>query len=207
LVGLVAALAIGVVLAGCAGAKKTPALLFVTFTPSPTPVPTPTPEVTPSPTPTPPPTPKPTPTTGPCNGSSLTITLTLQNGEAWQTGSGRAMASFELKNTGSTPCLVSSKSQPLLLNGDGSILITGPEAGSAAYLLVQPNGTLRTSIQTGNLCASPPLLAPVQVGFVLPGTGLVVVPPPSPSDMGGVPPCSGDSSKPSGDIQMSSWAP
>jgi hypothetical protein len=205
--GLIAMLVLGAALVGCAGATKTPKVIFVTPTPLPTPVPTPTPVVTPSPTPTPVPTPKPTPTTGPCNGASLTITLTLQGGQAWQSSAGHEIASFLLTNTGSVACLVSSRSQPLLLNGDGSILISGPNPGSPAALLVPPNGTLRSSVQTGNLCAPPPLLAPIQVAFVMPGTGLVYAAPASPTDMGGIPPCNGDNSVPSGDIVMTSWAP
>ena len=67
--GLVALLVLGAALGGCAGAKKTPQVLFATPTPEPTPTPSPTPVVTPSPTPTAAPTPTPAPTTGPCNGS------------------------------------------------------------------------------------------------------------------------------------------
>jgi len=205
--GLVAMLVLGAALAGCAGAAKTPKVLFVTPTPSPTPEPTPTPEITPSPTPTPVPTPVPTPTTGPCNGASLAISISTQSGLGWQTVSGHQMANFELKNTGSTVCLVSSKSQPLLLNGDNSPLITGSNPGSSTSLRLQPGATLKATVQTGNLCAAPPLIAPLQVAFVMPGTGLVIAAPASQSDMGGAPPCTGDATKPSGDIQMSSWAP
>ena len=136
--GLAAMLVLGAALAGCAGAAKTPKVLFVTPTPSPTPEPTPTPEITPSPTPTPVPTPVPTPTTGPCNGASLAITIESQGGLAWQPVSGHQMANFDLKNTGSTACLVSAKSQPLLLNGDESPLITGSVPGASTSLLLQP---------------------------------------------------------------------
>jgi hypothetical protein len=205
--GLIALLVLSAALAGCAGAKKTPQVIFATPTPEPTPTPSPTPEVTPSPTPTPVPTPTPAPTTGPCKGSSLTITLQPQGGQAWQGVTGHELATFQLQNTGSIPCLISIKSQPLLLNGDGSILISGLNVGSSSSLLVQPNGTLKSTVQTGNLCAAPPLVAPVTVAFVLGGTGLVYAAAASPSDMGGVPPCTGDNAVASGEILMTSWAP
>ncbi|MGD0019915.1 MAG: hypothetical protein ABSD62_11725 [Candidatus Limnocylindrales bacterium] len=205
--GLIAMLVLGAALAGCSGPTKTPVVVFVTPTPKPTPVPTPTPEVTEAPTPTPVPTPKPSPTVGPCYGSNLKITITVSGGLTWQSGAGHEMATFELKNTGPVPCLVKSKSQPLLLNGDDSILITGPDPGSAPMLRLEPNGTLLASVQTSNLCAAPPIVAPVRVAFVISGTGMVTADPASPTDLAGVPPCMADNSVPSGDIQMTSWAP
>jgi hypothetical protein len=205
--GLVAALVLGAALAGCSSAAKTPKVLFVTPSPTHTPAPTPTPVVTPSPTPTPPPTPKPSPTTGPCFGANLKIAIAVQGGVAWQSGAGHEMASFTLTNTGSAPCLVKSKSQPMLLNGDKSVLITGPVPGSVPMLMLAPSATLRAQVQTSNLCAAPPIVAPVTVGFVIAGTGLVVSDAASPTDLGGVPSCMGDANVPSGDIQMTSWAP
>lgn len=205
--GLVAMLVLGAALAGCASASKTPVVVFVTPTPKPTPTPTPTPEVTDTPAPTPVPTPKPSATVGPCYGGSLKITITVSGGIAWQSGTGHEMATFELKNTGSVPCLIKSKSQPLLLNGDDSILITGPDPGSQSNLRLEPNGKLLASVQTSNLCAAPPIVPPVRVAFVISGTGMVVADPASPTDLGGVPPCMADNSVPAGDIQMTSWAP
>ena len=205
--GLCAMLVLGVALAGCSGATKTPKVVFVTPTPKPTPVPTPTPEGTPSPTPTPVPTPKPTPTVGPCFGGDLKIVISVNGGVAWQSTAGHEMADFTLTNTGSKPCLVKSKSQPLLLNGDGSILITGPDPGAVPMLMLAPNATLRASVQTSNLCAAPPIVAPVRVGFVISGSGLVTADAASPTDLAGVPSCLGDNNVPAGDIQMTSWAP
>jgi hypothetical protein len=207
--GLIAMLVLGAALAGCAGSTKTPVVVFVTPTPKPTPVPTPspTPEITVAPTPTKAPTPKPVPTVGPCFGGSLSLTITLQGGQAWQSGTGHEMATFELKNTGSSQCIVKAKSKPLLLNGDGSILITGPDPGSASNLMLAPNGILHASVQTSNLCAAPPIAAPVRVAFIMSGTGMVIADPASPTDLAGVPPCMGDNGVPAGDIQMTSWAP
>jgi hypothetical protein len=201
--GLIAMLVLGAALAGCSGATKTPKVLaFVSPTPTASPSPTPTPLPTPSPTP------KPSPTTGPCYGANLQITIILQGGLAWQSGAGHEMATFQLKNTGSTPCLISSKDQPLLLNGDGSILISGPAAGSSPNLMLAPNATMLASVQTSNLCAAPPIVAPVVVAFVMPGgTGMVTSSAASSTDLGGVPSCLGDNTAPSGDIEMTSWAP
>ena len=205
--GLVVALALGAALAGCSGAVKTHQVVFVTPTPTPTRAPTPTPVVTPKPTPTPSPTPKPSPTTGPCYGANISIAITVNGGVAWQSGSGHEMASFVLTNKGSAPCLFKSKSQPMLLNGDGSILLSGPNPGSVPMLMLAAGKTLQASVQTANLCAAPPITAPVRVGFLIAGTGLVIADPASPTDLGGVPPCTGDANVPSGDIQMTSWAP
>ena len=72
---------------------------------------------------------------------------------------------------------------------------------------MQPNGTLKSTVQTGNLCAAPPLVAPITVAFVLGASGLVYAAPASPSDMSGAPPCTGDNAVPAGEILMTSWAP
>jgi hypothetical protein len=205
--GLIAALALGIAVVGCASSAKTPQIIYITPSPSPTPVPTPTPEITPSPTPKPTPTPVPSPTIGPCSGSNLTITIQAANGLTWQENSGHQLANFQVKNTGPVPCQVKAKSQPMLLNGDGSILIAGPEAGSAGILMLNPNTTLKTTVQTGNLCAAPPIVAPVRVAFVMSGTGLVIAETTSPTEMGGIPSCQGPATVPSGEIQMTSWAP
>jgi hypothetical protein len=95
----------------------------------------------------------------------------------------------------------------MLLNGDESILIAGPDPGSAGTLMLDPNATLKTSVQTANLCAAPPIVAPVRVAFVMSGTGLVMAEATSPTEMGGIPSCQGPATVPSGDIQMTSWAP
>ncbi len=208
--GLIAALALGVAIAGCASSTKTPQMIYLTPvppTPTPKPTPTPTPEITVAPTPKPTPTPVPSATIGPCDGSSLTITILTDSGLTWQSGTGHQLATFQLKNTGPVPCLVKAKSQPVLLNGDDSILITGLDPGSAGTLMVDPNATLKTSVQTSDLCGAPPIVAPVQVAFIMSGTGLVTVAATSPTDVGGIPPCLTDPTIPTGEIQMTSWAP
>jgi hypothetical protein len=63
---------------------------------------------------------------------------------------GHVMATFHLKNNGPIACTVKAKDQPLLLNGNDTILINGPAAGSSATLTLAPGGTLSTDVQTGN---------------------------------------------------------
>jgi hypothetical protein len=113
-----------------------------------------------------------------------------------------------LKNTGSVSCTVRAKDQPLLLNGDDSILILGAAGGSSALLTLGPGAVLHADVQTGNMCDTPAIVAPVRVAFMMPGgTGLVVATPLSASDTGGVPPCLADPSVYSGSISMQPWAP
>lgn len=204
--GLVGAVILGLVLVGCAGSRKTPVLTFITPTPpvTPTPVPTPTPK--PTPTPTPPPTPTPVPTEGPCYGTSISITIKPVNGQNWQSATGHEMATFVLRNNSPVPCLVQSKNQPILVNGDNSILISGQAPAVSTMLNLAPGASLQAAVQTANFCDGKPVEAPVRVGFVMAGTGLVMVEPASASDVSPVPPCSGDANTPSGDIQMTSWA-
>ena len=201
LFSIFAALVLGFALVGCAGAAKTPQILYMTPTPSPTPEPTPTPEVTPPPTVTP------EPTIGPCVGWSLSLTLKVVGGSAWQTSAGQQVATVEMRNNGPAICIVQSKNQAFLLNGDGSILLTGADPGETSSLMLDPGGVLKTSIQTSNLCGAPPVVAPVKVAFMFPVTGLVIVEPASETDTGAVPACSGAPGTISGDIQMTSWAP
>jgi hypothetical protein len=207
LFGILAALALGLALAGCAGAAKTPQILYMTPTPEPTPEPTPTPEQTPTPEITTPPSPTPAPTTGPCVGWNLGVSLKIVGGSAWQTSSAQQVATIEMRNNGPVICIVKSKNQAFLLNGDGSILLTGPVPSDATNLMLDPGSVLKTSVQTSNLCGAAPVLAPVRVAFMFPGTGLVTVEPASASDVGAVPSCAGAAGTVSGDIQMTSWAP
>jgi hypothetical protein len=201
-----AAIALAGAVIGCSGSGSTPTIGNATPTPG---APTPSPTSTLAPTPTPTPTPTPISTPGPCNASDLTITIQDSGGGIfWQGGGGHALATFQLQNTGSVACTVKARTQPMLLNGDGSILILGLAAGASATLTLAPSGTLKAIVQTGNLCNSPTIVAPVKVGFMEPGsTGLVVAQPLSPSDVGGVPPCLGDPSITSGSIEMQPWSP
>jgi hypothetical protein len=215
---LLAGLALCFAVAGCSGSSATPPTIYITPTPAPaTPTATPTPEATASPTdaqaaeptatPTDTPVPTPVPTPGPCNASYLALTIQSSGGIYWQGGAGHAIATFQLKNTGAVACTLKSRGQPLLLNGDDSILILGHAPGASATLTLAPGAAVHTDVQTGNFCDGPTIVAPVRVAFMMPGgTGLIVTQPLSSSDTGGVPPCVGDPSVYSGSIDMQPWA-
>jgi hypothetical protein len=160
-----------------------------------------------TPTPTAVPTPTPSPTIGPCSAVDVSIDITVDQGTYWQGAAGHKAAKFKLTNDGSAGCIVKAKSQPLLLNGDGGVLITGAAAGSSASLTVVAGSSISSQVQTGNLCHAPTIVAPVRVAFVLPGIGTVIATTGSPTDTGAIPPCLGDPGVNSGDITMTLWAP
>ena len=198
-IGSIGLLAAGLAVSGCQSSKPAPTAIIVVVTPVPTPQII---YVTPAPTPTP------APTTGPCLASQLSIVVKNDGGLYWQSGGGQTMATLELTNTGSVACTVKAKSQAFLLNGDGTVLITGAAPAASADLVVAPGGKLHTMVQTGDLCDAPTIVAPTQVAFIMPGTdGMVKVAPISPTDTGGVPGCMGDPSVASGGIDVQAWAP
>lgn len=218
---LLAGIALGVAVAGCSGSSATPPIIYITPTPAPTPVATPTPELTlaptatptatptaaPTPTPTHTPAPTPTPAPGPCNATYLALTIQSSGGISWQGGAGHELATFQLKNIGTVACTIKAKGQPLLLNGDDSILILGHAPGTSATLTIGPGATVHADVQTGNFCDGPAIVAPVRMAFMMPGgTGLIVAKPVSSTDAGGVPPCLADPSIYSGSIDAQPWA-
>jgi hypothetical protein len=158
-------------------------------------------------TPTAQPTPSPSPTIGPCAAVNIAIDITADSGNYWQGAAGQRQAKFTLTNGGSTDCIVKAKSQPLLLNGDGAVLITGPAAGSSASITVPAGASLSTQVKTGNLCHAATIVAPIRVAFVMPGTGTEIATTASATDTGGIPPCVGDANVTSGDISMTTWVP
>ncbi len=83
----------------------------------------------------------------------------------------------------------------------------GDYLGKITDLMIDPGSVLKTSVQTSNLCGAAAVVPPVRVGFMFPGTGLVIVEPASTTDVGAVPSCAGAPGTISGDIQMTSWAP
>jgi hypothetical protein len=118
------------------------------------------------------------------------------------------MATLILKNTGAVACNIKAKSQPLLLNGDGSVLVLGAAAGTSTTLKIVPGGKIHADVQTGNVCGLPAIIDPVKVGFMFGGgTGLVVATPLSSTDEGALPSCMGDPSIYSGSIEVQPWAP
>ncbi|HEX7613442.1 MAG TPA: hypothetical protein VF371_11775, partial [Candidatus Limnocylindrales bacterium] len=130
------ALALVAVLVGCGGSSKTPVpttggpALTATATTSDGATATPTGLATPTAKPTP----TPSPTVGPCSAVDVAIEITVDQGIFWQGAAGHRGAKFTLTNEGSAACIVKAKSQPLLLNGDGAVLITGAAAGTSAAL-------------------------------------------------------------------------
>jgi hypothetical protein len=189
----IALLVAGLLVAGCVSAGPAPTPIYIT------PSPTPTPAVTASPTAE--------PTLGPCQPSQLHIVFVAQDGYFWQAGAGSQMATLELTNIGTAACTIKAKSQPFLLNGDGTVLIAGDPPEASTTLTVIPGGRLRTMVQTGNLCGAPDIVAPTTVAFILPGVdGMVKADPISDTDTGGVPACMGDPSVHSGGIGAHDWA-
>jgi len=209
------ALALVAVLVGCGESSKTPVPttggpgLTATATTSNGATATPTGLAIPASvaTPTARPTPTPSPTVGPCSAVDVAIEITVDQGIFWQGAAGHRGAKFTLTNDGSAACIVKAKSQPLLINGDGAVLITGTAAGTSAALTVAAGSSISTAIQTGNLCHAPTIVAPVRVAFVLSGIGTVIATTASPTDTGAIPACLGDPAVASGDITMTVWAP
>lgn len=198
-------LALAVVLAGCGGPSRT---LPTTGQPGPTATATATfANATPTAlaTPTAEPTPSPSPTVGPCSATDVAIAITADSGIYWQGAAGSKDAKFTLTNAGSVDCTISVKAQPLLLNGDGAVLIAGATADTSDEVTVPAGSSVSTEVQTGNLCHAPTIVAPVRVAFILPGIGTIVATTASPTDDGGVPPCSGDPKVKSGVISMTPW--
>jgi hypothetical protein len=142
-----------------------------------------------------------------CTSASLTIALTPKDGLDWQAGANLRSAVFTLTNAGSAACRVKALAQPLLVNGDGLTLITGAAAPDSEWIEVAPGGTLKTTVQTGNLCTKSTLIAPLLVAFTFPGGGdTVIALPANPTDLGADPGCQGDPGTPSGTIEMQAWS-
>ncbi len=172
------------------------------------PTPTPEPRVTPEPTPsrTPAPTPAPTPVRR-CLSTDVAVAIVPHHGGMpdplyWEGNMGRLYGTFTLTNISPTPCRVDSLSTPQLINGDGKILIEGGSVAPTIMKTMRPGQTLTALVVSANLCAAPPIVAPVTVGFIMSEGKAAVAPPISPTDTQAVPPCSGDPSVPSGDIYI-----
>ncbi len=193
---------LGLVLAGCQGNSTSrpttivisggSATLKTTTGPGSTPTPTSSGSVAPL---------------GACRATSLDITLTPQDGQDWQAGTGHRLAVFTLKNAGPADCRVRAKSQPMLVNGDGSILIAANAAPASDWVNVAKGAALKTTVQTSNLCTTTTLVAPLRIAFVMPEGDTIIAMPGGPTDMGADPGCPGDPGTPSGAIEMQPWAP
>ncbi|MBI2762603.1 MAG: DUF4232 domain-containing protein [Chloroflexi bacterium] len=124
----------------------------------------------------------------------------------WEGAAGSRIASVDMANAGSAPCLVFSLARPQLLDGTATILIDGGQPSTSAPLLVQPGAVLTTEVRTSNYCGPNPA-APVTVAFVIQdGLGRVLAAPTTATDTSGVPPCNGAAGSP-GSIDMQPWVP
>lgn len=137
----------------------------------------------------------------PCAATSLVARVIR-----WEGAAGSRIASVDLANAGSVPCLVFPLDLPQLLDGNATLLIEGTQPSTSQPVLVQPGAVLRTEVRASNYCGPDPA-APVTVAFVIPdGLGRVVAVPMSATDTGGIPPCNGAAGSP-GSIDMQPWAP
>ncbi len=162
--------------------------------------PTPCPPTAGGPCSIPSPLPTPVPTIGLCLPSDVSARITT-----WDGATGHRIATVELRNAGSTTCLWPTLDQPQLVDGNGTILISGAVAAAGDVLNLAPGDIVTTLVQDGNYCRQPPI-GPVTVAFVMPGgTGRVVAAPVSATDTDGVPPCNGSAGSP-GDIEMQPWS-
>jgi hypothetical protein len=137
----------------------------------------------------------------PCDPAGLAARITL-----WDGAAGHRIATVELTNAGPAACRLDTLDRPQLVDGNDMILIDGepPTAGDSFSL--SPDDAVTTLVLDGNYCGPAPV-APVTVAFVLPGgVGRVVAAPLSPTDVFGVPPCSGPPGT-AGTIEMHPWAP
>jgi hypothetical protein len=156
----------------------------------------------PSPTATPKPTAKPTPaitpapTLAPCDHSVLAARITQ-----WDGAAGSRIATVELKNAGTSDCILDDRSVPKLVGGDGKVLIDGKETTTSHGLVMMPGVIHSTLVEVSNYCGPDPV-PPVTVAFQF-ANGTVRATPVSPTDAT-VPPCNGAGSPAS--IDMHPWS-
>jgi hypothetical protein len=122
----------------------------------------------------------------------------------WDGAAGHRIASVELHQIGTTACSVAPRPEPWLADGDGRALITGHAFSGGTRIEINPGDVLHTLVQAGNYCGADPV-APVTVAFTEADQGTFVATALSPTDLTGVPPCSGTAG-PKDDIQMQPWS-
>jgi hypothetical protein len=128
-------------------------------------------------------TPTPAPTIAPCDPAVLAARITL-----WEGAAGSRFANVELKNTGSSDCVLADRSRPELVGGDGTVLIDGKAITTSHRLVMSPGVVHTTAVGVSNYCGATPV-PPVTVAFVF-ADGEVKATPVSPTDAT-VPPCNG----------------
>lgn len=138
----------------------------------------------------------PEPTIAPCDPAVLAARITL-----WEGAAGSRIAHVELKNTGSSDCLLGDRSRPQLVGGGGAVLIDGKASTTSNGLVMLPGVVHTTLVEAGNYCGPAPV-PPVTVAFVL-AAGEVKATPVSPDDTT-LPPCLGAGEAPT--IAMHPWS-
>ena len=137
----------------------------------------------------------------PCDATNLVARVIR-----WDGAAGSRIATVDLANAGTAPCVTFTLARPQLLDGGGTILIDGGQPAASEPLLVQPGARLTTEVRTSNYCGPNPI-APVTVAFIMPeGLGRVVAVPTAATDISGLPPCNGSAGSP-GSIDMQPWTP
>lgn len=119
---------------------------------------------------------------------------------AWDGAAGHRIATVELHQIGTSPCSVARLPQPWLAGGHGGQLITGHADTTAGTIILAPGELLHTLVQVGNYCGPTPA-APVTVAFTTQDEATFVATALTPTDLSGVPPCSGTAG-PTDDITM-----
>jgi hypothetical protein len=152
---------------------------------------------TPTARPSTPPVASASPTIGPCHPTSLAARITL-----WEGAAGSRIAHVELRNIGTSPCLLDALDRPQLVAGDGSVRIDGTSPATTDRLTVAPGELLTTLVSASNDCKPAPV-PPISVAFVFGDGQRLVAKPVSPTD-DTTPPCNGAGSPAS--IDMHPWA-
>ena len=143
----------------------------------------PAPSVTPKPTAKPTPAITPAPTMAPCDHSALAARITQ-----WDGAAGSRIATVELKNTGTSDCVLGDRTLPKLVGAGGTVLINGKETTTSHGLVMAPGVIHSTLVEVSNYCGPAPV-PPVTVAFQF-ADGTVRATPVSPTDTT-IPPCNG----------------
>jgi len=131
-----------------------------------------------------------------CTPSDVDAVIT-----AWDGAAGSRIATVELRQIGASACVVDPQPQPWLADGHGDALITG-KAGTGTPIEIAPGQVLHTLVQVSNYCGADPA-APVTIAFTQ-RDALFVATALSPTDVSGVPPCSGQTAPAA--IEMHPWS-
>lgn len=120
---------------------------------------------------------------------------------AWEGAAGHRIATVEVRNRSGMTCWIPDMAQPELVDRNGNPLIVGEVPASVDLISMAPGDVLHTLVQDGNYCGPAPE-PPVRVAF-LQGEALIVAEALSPTDIEGVPGCSGPSAPST--IEMQPW--